>query len=991
MKKFSNEFYASRIEDWITKYVKVKELCKLIKTIKKDIEKNSGQIFLNNERNPSINFEEIQRPSNSNPNKLDRQSVGLSALEDPEGLFNKNDEIFKTPLMYEINELFTELNELEYADDIKIFLYFLTVEVHNVYVFYLSIEKNIFMSVNEHSNRRKNYPTMTEEELLNELVDLTNITYLMYSFYSYIDLNVKAVQEILKYFDSHFQILNHDISMNKLYFKKYLTKKESDLKYILSFKIIIESCALIESYYHEIINLSNSKEIKEQKKELAEVLSYLNEKNTDRVNDDIHEVYLKQKNRHFNNIVKQKKNVNIDIQNSFCVDVHQQEDFYKRLGEKQFDEEIQIHTTRKNIYNLIFLYLHTFIYSFFYIMPYINFYFYFVENDINIFYIGFILTATHLGNFVSKIIINLFSERFKIKFILFCIFFILSFLLNLFSEYFLQKEKNEITTFYILKLISRFIYGFSCGRLLTRKYIIQFLPESEIKFFSLVYIIIIYAGILFGILINFLLKDMKPLYISIISFYLEKYSSIFTLGAFASFIYLILIIILFTEPTEGSMLNQFRTASNNKIVEEEPNQDLLSEEKNIYDYKELYDENETGDDSKKINNLLFRESNMEAGRNTTNKELILITNNLEENNDEIKNKTFDEKVSNNLTDNLLDTKELLQNEENEKEEGKNDDPLSTPLNISSIKNKDSKDTTNIDSRTTNKLIKNITNNELISAEEMKGLNSLEKELIDMNAKNNFDDVNLLPNELERIRNSQFNSNRSYLCSFFVFITILLLTNSLNEFILISIPSCFISINNNNNKLVIYEFDVIIIIMILQILSFPFIIFFRMFITFNVERRLLLYFYVTLVGFTIIFLVCKIIFYQDLDINEDNMYDSKNILYRAGIILLFILSSLVEGTTNLLSNKIIPSFVKICHINNRYLISYSTVFGKILGGLIFCVLCLMDDKNTIFEDTNIFAFNIWIFSCLTIILFLFFIFSYKKLRVRAISKLFYIND
>ena len=964
MKKFSNEFYASRIEDWITKYVKVKELCKLIKTIKKDIEKNSGQLVLFNERNPSINFEEFQRPSNSNPNKLDRQSIGLSALEDPEGLFNKNDEIFKTPLMYEINELFTELNELEYADDIKIFLYFLTVEVHNVYVFYLSIEKNIFMSINEHSNRRKNYQIMTEEELLNELVDLTNITYLMYSFYSYIDLNVKAVQEILKYFDSYFQILNHDISMNKLYFKKYLTKKESDLKYILSFKIIIESCALIESYYHEIINLSNSKEIKEQKKELVEVLSYLNEKNTDRVNDDIHEVYLKQKNRHFNNIIKQKKNVNIDIQNSFCVDVHQQEDFYKRLGEKQFDEEIQIQTTRNNIYNLIFLYLHTFIYSFFYIMPYINFYFYFVENDINIFYIGFILTSTHLGNFVSKIIINLFSERFKIKFILFCIFFILSFLLNLFSEYFLQKEKDKITRFFILKLISRFIYGFSCGRLLTRKYIIQFLPESEIKFFSLVYIIIIYAGILFGILINFLLKDMKPLYISFISFYLEKYSSIFTLGALASLIYLILIIIFFTEPTEASMLNQFRTPSNNKITVEEPNQDLSSEEKNIYDYKELYDENETGDDSKKINNLLFRESNIEEGRNTTNKELILVTNNLEDNNDEIKNKTFDEKVSNGLTDNLLESKDLLQNEDNEKEEGKNDDPLSTPLNISSIKNKDSKDTTNIDSRTTNKLIKNITNNEVISAEEMKGLNSLEKELIDMNAKNNFDDVNLLPNELERIRNSQFNSNRSYLCSFFVFITILLLTNSLNEFVLISIPSCFIAINNNN-KLVI--------------------------ITFNVERRLLLYFYATLFGVIIIFLICKILFYQDLDVNEENIYDNKNILYRAGIIFLFLLSNLVEGTTNLLSNKIIPSFVKICHINNRYLISYSTVFGKILGGLIFCILCLMDDKNTIFEDTNIFTYNIWIFSFLTIILFIFFIFSYKKLRVRAISKLFYIND
>ena len=46
--------------------------------------------------------------------------------------------------MYEINEMFPELDNLEYGDDIKIFLYFLTIEVHNVYVFYLSIEKNIF-------------------------------------------------------------------------------------------------------------------------------------------------------------------------------------------------------------------------------------------------------------------------------------------------------------------------------------------------------------------------------------------------------------------------------------------------------------------------------------------------------------------------------------------------------------------------------------------------------------------------------------------------------------------------------------------------------------------------------------------------------------------------------------------------------------------------------------------------------------------------------
>ena len=983
MEKFSREFYASRIEDWITKYVKVKELCKLITSIKKDIEKNGGQIVLINDRNPSINFEDYQRNANSNMSQLDRHSVGLSVLEDTEGLFNKNEKIFQTPLMFEINEMFTELKELEFEDDMKIFLYFLTIEVHNVYVFYLSIEKNIFMRVNEHSNNRKKYGTMTERELLNELSDLTDITYLMYSFYSYIDLNVQAIQEILKYFDNHFQVINHNISMNKLYFKKYLTKKESDLKYILSFKIIIESCALIESYYHEIIKLNNSSEIKAQKKELKEVLSYLNEKNTDRVNDEIHEVYLKQKNIHFNNIIKQKKNVDIDIQNSFCIDVHQQEDFYKRLGEKQYDEEIQIKTTRNNIFNLIFLYFHTFVYSFFYIMPYLVFYIYFVENKIEIFYLGFILTSTCLGNFLSKILINSISEKIKYKVIFFCICFILSFILSMASNVYTQDTGNiNKKMFFILNLISRFIYGFSCVRLTTRKYILQFLPESEIKFFSLIYIIIIYIGMLFGVGINFIIKDVKPLFI--FSFYIDKYASIFAIGAFASFIYLILIFIFFTEPTAASMLRQFKAESTQKVEEEDP----IKEEKNIYDYKELYDENDSKDGSKKVYNYIFRDSNPPMGRNTTNKKLVVIDKIIEENNEDEKNKTFDEKFSRGLSEHLIELKENIPEIESNIE--KEEDEISTPLNISSIKNKDSKSSTNLSSRNsitnTNKLTKNTSNNDLISTEEIKGLNSIEKELIEMNNQNNFDDVNLMPNELERIRNSHFKNNRSYLCSFYVFISILFLTNALNEFILISVPISFLTINENKN-LVISDLNVIIIIMVLQIFSFPFIIFIRMMKAFNVERRLLLIFYAILSGLMIIFIICKYVFYN----STNNLSNLKKSLYQVAIIIVYIISNFIEGTAHLLSNKIIPTFVKICNINNRYLMSTSTVFGKILGGLIFCILCLMDNKNMIFEETNIFKHNVSIFSSLTIILFLFFIFSYKKLRVRAISKLFYIND
>ena len=61
MEKFSKEFYASRIEDWITKYIKVKELCKLIKSIEKDIQKNGGQIIrMSDRKSISLYFEAIR-------------------------------------------------------------------------------------------------------------------------------------------------------------------------------------------------------------------------------------------------------------------------------------------------------------------------------------------------------------------------------------------------------------------------------------------------------------------------------------------------------------------------------------------------------------------------------------------------------------------------------------------------------------------------------------------------------------------------------------------------------------------------------------------------------------------------------------------------------------------------------------------------------------------------------------------------------------------
>ena len=224
MDKFYKEFYASRLEDWKNKYIKLLELRKLVKLIVKDIEKHGGKITRKQGR---YSFYEDTR--NSRPSiQLDRHSVGLSVFEDKENLFDKNDPIFETPVMYEIENTFDEIDNFSYSDDIKIFLYFLQIEIHNVYVFYLNQEKEIYNRTNEHLYKRKHINEMKETEVLEELNDLTEIAYLTYSFYLYSDLNIEAIHQILKYFDEHFMSINNNTSLHKLFFKKYLSQNESD-------------------------------------------------------------------------------------------------------------------------------------------------------------------------------------------------------------------------------------------------------------------------------------------------------------------------------------------------------------------------------------------------------------------------------------------------------------------------------------------------------------------------------------------------------------------------------------------------------------------------------------------------------------------------------------------------------------------------------------------------------------------------------------------
>ena len=889
MNKFYEEFYESRIEDWKNKYIKLLELRKLVKLIVKDIEKHGDKI---ERRNGRFSIIEDSRPSLI---QLDRRSVGLSALEDKENLFNKNAKIFESPVMYEIENTFKEIENLTYSDDIKIFLYFLHVEIHNVYIFYLNKEKEIYNMTNEHLYKRKNMNKMSEKSVLEELNGLTEIAFLTYSFYLYVDMNIEAIHQILKYFDEHFIGLNDNISLNNLYFNKYLSQNESDLKYMLTFKIIIESTAFIESYRKELIKLfPHNSEIKSQGKELYDVLVYLISKNTDRVNEEIYEVYINSNNK--GGIKKNKKNVDIDIQNSFFIDIHKADDYLKRLEEYQYDKKKNIVITSKNKINIIILFIYIFLNSIFYIIPYSSLYFNYKnvreENkekqkcEVHFEYLGIILCSTHIGILLSRFIYSYF-KKFKKAYIFYCFCFLLSFVFIISASFFNLKSCEDTKLFIHTGLISisRLFLGLSNERIITRKYLVLFIPESRMRYFSIYFLLNNYLGQIAGaILIYFIDKIPKILDNETNEFLLY----IFGIGM--SLILLIILFILFTEPNEDE------------------DADML---KQILNISKVTDDNNDEEDVKVMEEERYRVDILgKKSINDNAKDEDVIT--FEENNREMKTEREEE-----------DEKRLKLMEE-----------------------------------------------KVISKDELEGLNSIEKDIIIMNEKSNFDDVNLVGNELERIKRNQINNNKAFRKSFISFILTLFLSNMINEYILIKTPFFLDNILNKNMKQ--NNWVVATAFILLLVFSFPLIVFFRILKKFEIGRRELLLVYIIV----FIFLI-SIVIYRFINLDE-----KKPLL--AIIFSTYLFNNCLEGITHLLIEKIIPSFVKFCGVNMKYLFSYSIHIGKAFGGIIFFLFYLFLYQKNILLNLDKFE-SIFFLGLTFIFLFISFIF-YHSLRVRAITKL-----
>lgn len=242
----------------------------------------------------------------------------------------------------------------------------------------------------------------------------------------------------------------------------------------------------------------------------------------------------------------------------------------------------------------------------------------------------------------------------------------------------------------------------------------------------------------------------------------------------------------------------------------------------------------------------------------------------------------------------------------------------------------------------------------------------------MNDDSHFDDVNLLGNELERIKNSQINNNKVFRKSFLSFVITLFLCNMINEYILIKTPFILREIYDK------FEMQKKIIpgtFIILLLLSFPLIVFCRIIKKFDIEKRMLLIFYI------FVFIILVLIFLFNYFEHSDKKY------FFIIIFIIYLINNCLEGITHLLIEKIIPSFVKFCGKNMKSLFSHSIHFGKAFGDFSFFLFYFFLNN----KDKKLGKIESLFFISLTFIFFIISLVCYKSLRVRAFAKLRYFEN
>ena len=736
MVKFGKEFRKFQVNQWKNQYINYKKLKQEIKRIRNVISES-----IKNEKT-EIRITEFGHP-NLQPQELD------------------------TPLNTSMIDLPT-LYDGRYGIELKNFIDLLNKEFRKCYVHFVSQEKELYKAVNVHCSRRTMYKEYSIIGIHNEINLLTSTLVLTQQLNSFINDNVMAVKKILKKFDKNFQKYFGPISPKYIY--SHLTSKNSDLEYLLQFKLIDESTTVCENSLNELKKLYDEK-LKSNNPENENIENIQINNNINdflrKSNDCLLSIdeltyfkiqykewfyYAKFNKRLVKNnpIIFENDIYNPILSSSYHKDSIIEKCLSSKLAQKEFKLS-QSPLSHSNQTNLIFIFINIFIYGTLLtnIFPII----YFCLNEINfnkaLLFIP--LAFTYVGELIPSILYKYIDDMYlKLSYLLsYILIFIGSVLFTFIENKYVSLKYDSLK--FILLIISRLFIGLGSNQMMNKKYLTLYLPKLYLSNISKIYLFVQILGIAFGPLIYYIIS-LK--FSSFLIFDYNEISCIGYYGIITSIILAILHMLFFIQPLsdEFTMVKDEANIDGNKYykrTEIDPvRKKYIKNQNKIYkkQYRSIKKQKKNSNPNLQIN------YSINGSERNSNIENLIIKNVNEEkepkNNNIINNNNLPQ--DNNLQENLIST-----NNNNQKSSNKLDF---------------SNENTSLDAT--------LDANAALSSKQKNIVNYIENELEKRNDKCKFNDTNILPNVVKQIINKERKSYSSYININLLLIFIIFFLNAL---------------------------------------------------------------------------------------------------------------------------------------------------------------------------------------------------------------------
>lgn len=453
-------------------------------------------------------------------NKIKKEISNLRKQEQIEIKTINSDCINQTDSWVEESDPLESMIKSQIGKYIQLFLISIECEIKKFFRFYLEIERDIYLKLNIRLHNKYAYQYFMINNILEELSQLEELIVEIIYLAEFINLNLTAIRKIFKKFDKKFNLKNNPIAL--FYLKNKLSDSSSNLVYVLQFKIIDESSALIEllvKNLEEIYEKIRKKFIQNNNKnEVVKLLKepLLKEMNISMISGDLDAIEIdkvfklkfekiKQMNQTIdgsNNLIRNNSDFwmlnslkegysikNIEKYKDAMIEYIQEENILQNLI-PQVDSKYGFKKEKVNIINIWLTLIHTFLYMMNCSIVQPTNSDYLKKINLSPFLTGLVLSMTPLAAifstfFYSKLVYSDYKFAYNIS--LMC--FILGNFLYSFSDY---------TSSVSMMMLGRILVGFGGARVVNRRYMTEEVPQALVMNYSLWYVIMFSLGIAAG-------------------------------------------------------------------------------------------------------------------------------------------------------------------------------------------------------------------------------------------------------------------------------------------------------------------------------------------------------------------------------------------------------------------------------------------------------------------------------------------------------------